>query len=110
MADILSKHALVQQVSLSRLVQTVVVMTLALSAGVILTKSPDATAEVADLPSIVSECQEVATSMVVLPEEEEVLAGLWILMMMLVLLAVVESPNHSTVRGPAQAAEAHYPK
>ena len=89
MADILSKHALVQQVPSSQLVQTVVVMTLALSAGVILAKAPDAMAEVADRPSIVSKSQEVVTSMVVLPEEEE-LADLWILMMVLVLPAVVE--------------------
>ena len=81
--------ALVQHIPSSQLVQTVVVMTLALSAGVILAKSPDAMAEVADLPSIVSRCQEVVTSMAVLPEEEE-LADLWILMVVLVLLAVVE--------------------
>ena len=81
--------ALAQQVPLSQPVQMVVVMTLALSAGLLLAKSPDAMAEVADLPSIVSKCQEVVTSMVVLPEEEA-LVDLWTLMKVLVSLAVVE--------------------
>jgi hypothetical protein len=63
--------------------------TLASSAGLLLAKSPDAMAEVSDLPSIASKCQEVVTSTVVLPEEEE-FSDVWTLMVVILLLAVME--------------------
>ena len=77
-------------------------------AGVVLVMSPDATAEVVDLPLKVSKCQEAVTSTYASPKEG--LASMWA-QTVPVLSAMVVLPMLSTVRGsakPLRRAETHY--